>query len=119
MGLSEGKGSEREAADLAERAIGKAKGKKGKAPRGRIGKDKQEAALKDSALRQLSPELVKLKKSADEEAESYSDAVKAAAEKTGYHASTIRSVIAALAGDDFEDKQAKAEQLTLAFEALS
>lgn len=117
MALSEGKGNGRAAVDLAERAISKAKGKG--APRGRIGKDKQEAALKDSELRKLSTELVKLKKSSDEEAEMYSDAVKAAAEKTGYHASTIRSVIAALAGDDFDDKQAKAEQLTLAFEALA
>lgn len=65
--------------------------------RGRKGADKQEAALKDSVPRELSTELVKLKKSADDEAESYSDAVKAAAEKTGYHASTIRSVVAALA----------------------
>jgi hypothetical protein len=48
-----------------------------------------------------------------------SDMVKAAAEKTGYHASTIRSVIAALASDDFEDKKGKAEQLSLAFEALA
>jgi hypothetical protein len=91
---------------------------KGKSARGRVGKDRQEAALKDTVLRDLSTELVRLKKSADDEAESYSDAVKAAAEKTGYHASTIRSVVAALASDDFEDKKAKVEQLSLAFEAL-
>lgn len=119
MGLSEGRGNEREAADLADRAIDKAS-KKGKGgARGRIGKDKQEAALKNTELRELSQELVLLKKSADDAATDYSDAIKAAAEKTGYHASTIRSVIAALAGDDFEDKKGKVEQLQLAFEALS
>ena len=96
MGLSEGRGNEREAADLADRAIEKAS-KKGKGgARGRIGKDKQEAALKNTELRELSQELVLLKKSADDAATDYSDAIKAAAEKTGYHASTIRSVIAAL-----------------------
>lgn len=87
--------------------------------RGRKGADKQEAAREDSVLRELSTELVKLKKSADDEAESYSDAVKAAAEKTGYHASTIRSVVAALASEDFEEKHRKVEQLQLAFEALA
>lgn len=98
---------------------GTGKGKKMNGARGRIGKDKQESALKDLVLRELSQGLVKQKKSADEEAEHYSDMVKAAAEKTGYHASTIRSVIAALASDDFEDKKSKVEQLGLAFEALS
>lgn len=87
--------------------------------RGRVSKDHQEAALNDSVLRDLSQELVRLKKSADDEAELYSDAVKAAAEKTGYNASTIRSVIAALASDDFEDKKSKVEQLSLAFDALA
>jgi hypothetical protein len=91
---------------------------KGKA-KGRKGADKQEAALKDTVLRDLSQELVRLKKSADGEAEAYGDAVKAAAEKTGYNASTIRSVIAALASDDFEDKKGKVEQLALAFDALA
>ena len=92
---------------------------KGKRTRARIGKDKQESALQDSKLRELSTELVRQKKAADDEAESYSDMVKAAAEKTGYHASTIRSVIAALASDEFEDKKQKVEQLSLAFEALA
>jgi hypothetical protein len=86
---------------------------------GRKDASKQEAALQDSVLRELAPELQKQKKLADDEAEHYSDMVKAAAEKTGYHASTIRSVIAALASDDFEDKKGKAEQLSLAFEALA
>jgi hypothetical protein len=114
MALNDGKGSEREAEEATNRAINKAKG-----PKGRKGKDRQEAALNNSELRELSHELILLKKSADGEAEAYSDAVKAAAEKTGYHASTIRSVIAALAGDDFEDKKGKAEQLSLAFGALT
>lgn len=114
MALNDGKGSEREAAEETERAISKAKG-----PKGRKGKDRQEAALNNSELRDLSQELILLKKSADDAANDYGDAIKAAAEKTGYHASTIRSVIAALAGDDFEDKKGKAEQLSLAFEALA
>ena len=113
MAFIEGKGNGR-AADEADRAIDKAKG-----ARGRKGKDRQEAALKDSELRELSQELVLLKKSADDAANDYGDAIKAAAEKTGYHASTIRSVVAALAGDDFEGKKAKVEQLSLAFEALT
>lgn len=90
-----------------------------KGARGRKGKDRQEAALKDSTLRELSKELVRLKKSADEEAEVYGDAVKAAAEKTGYHASTIRSVVAALASDDFEGRKDRVSQLSLAFDAMS
>ena len=98
----------------ATRAISKAKG-----PRGRKGADKQEAALDNTQLRELSQELVLLKKSADDAAQDYGDAIKAAAEKTGYHASTIRSAIAALAGDNFEDKKSKVEQLSLAFEALA
>jgi hypothetical protein len=114
MALNDGKGSERDAAEAAERVISKAKGAKG-----RKGKDHQEAALNNSELRELSQELVLLKKSADDAATDYGDAVKAAAEKTGYHASTIRSVIAALAGDDFDGRKGKAEQLSLAFEALA
>lgn len=108
----EAKDDERGAASETERAISKAK-------RGRIGKDKQEAALNNTVLRELSQELVLLKKSADDTAQDYSDAIKAAAEKTGYHASTIRSVITAISGDDFEGKKDKVEQLQLAFEALA
>lgn len=94
-------------------------GKTGRGAKGRKDAQKQEMALKDTVLRELSTELVRQKKAADDEAEAYSDMVKAAAEKTGYHAATIRSVVAALASDDFEDKKSKVEQLSLAFEALA
>src|SRR3990172_2563317 len=95
----------------------KANGSKG--PRGRIDKDHQEQVLKDPVLREKVQQLVKTKKKLDDDAESYSDDVKAAAEKSGYHASTIRSVVAALASEDFDDKARKVAQLALAFEAVA
>jgi hypothetical protein len=46
----------------------------------------------------------------------YAEAVKACAEKSGFKAAVIRTLVAARNSDDFEGRKNKAEQTVLAFE---
>lgn len=92
--------------------------KKG-AARGRKGPDKQEAVIEPKVLKQRMPELVKLKKAADLAGVVLSDAIKVAAEKSGFLASVVRKAVVASAGEDFEAKNREVEQLQLAFEAVA
>lgn len=89
-----------------------------KGAKGRKGKDKQEAVIEIGKLRQKLPELVKLKKTADEASANLNDAIKSAAEKSGLLASVVRKVVVASAGENFEEKKREAEQLSLAFEEV-
>lgn len=89
-----------------------------KGAKGRKGKDKQEAVIEIAKLRQKLPELVKLKKAADEASANLNDGIKAAAEKSGLLASVVRKVVVASAGENFEEKKREAEQLSLAFEEV-
>ena len=85
---------------------------------GRQGKDKQEAVLKSTVLKERMSQLVKLKTAADEASQNLNDAIKAAAEKSGFLASVVRKVVVAKAGEDFEGKHREVEQLQLAFDAV-
>jgi len=109
MGLSEGKGSEREAADIAERVIGKAKGRKDGG---------QDAVMKVKPVKDKIAHLVKLHNAAKEAAAGFSDAVKAVAEQAGVNAKCLRSFVAARAGESFEEKFREVEQLTFLFEKI-
>ena len=86
--------------------------------KGRKGKDRQEAVIEPKVLKQRMGELVKLKKASDSASENLNDAIKAAAEKSGFLASIVRKVVVAKAGEDFDGKKREAEQLELAFEAV-
>jgi len=90
----------------------------GKQPRGRQGADKQEAVLKSTVLKERMSQLVKLKTAADEASQNLNDAIKAAAEKSGFLASVVRKVVVAKAGEDFDGKKREVEQLEIAFEAV-
>lgn len=87
-----------------------------KPPRGRKGKDKQDAVIETGKLKEKLTYLVKLKKANDSAAVEFADAIKATAEKSGLLASVVRKVVVAAAGEDYEAKQREAEQLSLAFE---
>lgn len=90
----------------------------GKGARGRKGKDKQEAVIEAAVLKKKLPELVKLKKAADEASADLNDAIKKAAEQSGLLATVVRKVVVASAGENFEEKKREAEQLSLAFEEV-
>jgi hypothetical protein len=91
---------------------------KGKGARGRIDKDKQEQVLEHPVIKKKIGELVKLKKAADDASQEFNDAIKAAAEASGFLASTVRSFATARAGENFEDAKRKCEQLSILFEEV-
>lgn len=91
---------------------------KGRSARGRKDAEKQEAVIKTKVVKDKIDELVRLKKSAEEAAACFNDAVKAAAEKSGLLASVVRSFVTARAGEDFEGAHRKIEQLALVFEEV-
>lgn len=90
----------------------------GKAVKGR--KDQgQEAVIKPDVLEGKLKELVHLHNKKTEASDAFNDAVKRVAEKSGLLASVVAKVVAASAGDKFEDEKKKAQQLSLAFEECS
>lgn len=109
MGLSEGKGSEREAEEIAERAIGKAKGRRDAG---------QEAVMKAKPVKDKITHLVKLFNSAKQAGADLSDAIKAVSEQAGVNSKALRSFVAARAGENFEEKFREVEQLQFLFEKI-
>ena len=89
------------------RTNGKGKGKSAKA---RLDADKQEVVQKPKIVVEKMDELVRLKHAADRAGENFSDAIKKAAEDSGYLASVVRSIVVAKAGDDFDEKKRRCEQ---------
>jgi len=89
-----------------------------KSPRGRKDADKQEQVIKTKIIKDGIDKLVALKKAADDAATDFNDAVKAAAEKSGLLATTVKKFVVARAGENFEEAQRKVEQLALVFEEV-
>lgn len=85
-------------------------------PRGRKDAEKQEAVLRADVLKEKARELVKLHQAMKDASTAFGDAVKVAAEKSGFMASVVRSLVAARNCDDFAGRKNKAEQLVMAFE---
>lgn len=83
---------------------------------GRQDSQGQEAVIENDVIEERIDELITLKKSAEEASTSYSDAVKATAEKSGYNAATVRKYVEAKAGDDFDGAKKKVAQLALIFD---
>ena len=107
-------------------SIGGTEGKPGRRRRmngedveGRKGKDKQEAVIETAELKKRMPQLVKLKKAADDAGEDLNDAIKKAAEESGLLATVVRKAVVASAGENFEAKHREVTQLSLAFGALA
>ena len=102
------KGTEREAADLADRAISDARGRKDKG---------QEGVPDEKKLKELLPSVSKLLKEKQELDEKYSKKIKAAAKAAGFMSNVVRAAAKEMLAEpeDREMSARHAEQLTLAF----
>lgn len=109
MAFSEGKGNGRSASEETERAIGKAKGRKDGG---------QEAVMKAKPVKEKIDHLVALHNTAKQASTDLSDAIKAVAEQGGVNAKALRALVAARAGDNFEEKKREVEQMTFLFEKV-
>lgn len=89
--------------------------RKPKNPRGRKAA-KEEVKLRADVLKERARELVRLHQNANDASAIYAEAVKTCAEKSGFKAAVIRTLVAARNSDDFEGRKNRAEQTVLAFE---
>jgi ABC-type branched-subunit amino acid transport system substrate-binding protein len=82
--------------------------------RGRKDADKQEAITQPEVVSEKIDELVRLYGASQSAGVEFSDAVKAAAEASGYNVAAIRKFVVARAGENFaEKKRDLAQQLEL------
>lgn len=89
-----------------------------KKTRGRKDADKQEAVTKPQVVEERIDQLVRLHIQAKDAGEAESDAIKKAAEDSGYNAASIRSLVVARAGDKFLEKKRNVEQQYELFEEV-
>ena len=87
-----------------------------RAPKGRQDSSGDDAVIKHQVIADREVELVRLFKAADEAATDLSEALKKAAEDSGYNTATVRKRIASMAHDTFDAEKKKAAQLALIFE---
>jgi alkylhydroperoxidase family enzyme len=90
--------------------------RKPRAANGRQDAEKEEITLRPDVLKERARELVSLHMTAKNASAVYAEAVKRCAEKSGFKASVIRTLVAARNSDDFDGRKNKAEQTVLAFE---
>jgi len=90
-------------------------GKRTRRAKGRQDRTGQETVINVDALNEAMPKLVKLRQTLAEAAADYSEAVKLAAEKSGYLAAVIRRLADAKAGDKFDDVKRIVDQMAEAF----
>ena len=74
--------------------------------------------IKHESLATRMDALVKLHHAAHSAGEELNDAVKVAAEESGFLASVVRKFVTAQAGENFEEAKRKCEQLSLCFEEI-
>lgn len=89
-----------------------------KEARGRKGKDGQEAVFNHETVANRLPELEKLCRATKSASTDYSEAIKAAAEASGFNASVIRQFVAARVGENFADRRRGSGQLELLFDEV-
>lgn len=87
----------------------------GTQPRGRKAQGGQEEVIKLAALKSSMGELVALHIKRKDAADELSEAIKAAAEISGLHATVVARFVKASAGEKFEEEKTKVEQLALVF----
>lgn len=87
-------------------------------PKGRKDADKQEAVIKTGPIKEKIDDLVALYIKMGRAADTFNDAVKATAEKSGLLASVVRKFVVARAGEKFEEEKRKCEQLQLVFDEV-
>lgn len=93
-------------------------GKGKRKAKARMDADKQEAVQQPKVIKERIDELVNAKQRADDAAEAYSDAIKNAAEASGYLASAVKKFVTARAGEKFEEEHRKVEQQLELFEEV-
>lgn len=87
-------------------------------PRGRKAQDGQEATISLRPIKDGIEELITLYTQQQESAARCSDAIKAAAEKSGLLANVVRKFVKARAGEKFEEAKRTVEQLSLVFDEV-
>lgn len=90
----------------------------GRKAKARVNPDHQEAVQQPKVIKERIEELVNAKQRADDAAEAYSDAIKSAAEASGYLASAVKKFVTARAGERFEEEHRKVEQQLELFEEV-
>lgn len=83
---------------------------KGRKVRGRKNADNQEAVTRPQLVSEKIDELVLLYTTAQACSADFGDAVKAAAEASGYNAAAIRKFVVARAGENFQERKRELEQ---------
>lgn len=78
----------------------------------------QEAVMKAKPIKDVIDDLVKQYTKARDAAQELSDDIKAAAEKGGVSAKALRSLVAARASENFEERKREVEQLQFLFEKV-
>ena len=86
---------------------------------GRHDKHGQESVIEIGKLRERMENLLALYEVKTGASQAYSESVKAAAEASGLHSSTVRAYIAARANDQIDEKCGAAMQLALVFEEMA
>jgi hypothetical protein len=86
--------------------------------RGRKDEQKQEQVTQPGIVKEHINELVKLYAASGESATALSDAIKVAAEKSGYNASAVKRFVVARAGEKFAEAKRLAEQQMELFEEV-
>lgn len=79
-------------------------------PRGRKDESKQELVTQPKIVGELIDELVRLHTRSAEASNDLSEAIKSAAEKSGYNAAAIRKLVVARAGEKFAEAKRMVEQ---------
>jgi ABC-type branched-subunit amino acid transport system substrate-binding protein len=92
--------------------------RKSRTPRARKNRDQQEAVANADPIKKGIAELVHLYKEHQEADQVLNDAIKAGAEASGLLASVVRKLVAARAGDNFQEKAREVGQLQFIFDAV-
>jgi hypothetical protein len=99
--------------------IAREEAKRARKPRrvaGRKDSEKEEITLRADVLKERARELVRLHMDVKNASAVYAEAVKTCAEKSGFKAAVIRTLVAARNSDDFDGRKQKAKQTVLAFD---
>lgn len=93
-------------------------GKRQRRAKARKDNDGQEAVIDLKAIKDRVDDLIKLHIAVKESREEYSEAIKAAAEKGGINARSLRAYVRARASESYSKDKQYAEQLSLLFDEI-
>lgn len=102
---------------MAQTQTSETKGK-GRGVTARKNTEGQEEVIRLEALTKRIDHLITLKRKVETATADYSDAIKAVSEESGLQAKTVRSFVAARAGERFEERRRDVAQLALVFDEI-